>query len=184
MVQTLQPIAYFRSVPPPVQAAIYMVAASLLFAALSATIRHLSTGLHTFEVTFFRNFAGLVFMLPWLVRSGLGGLRTGRFMLYGWRSFLSLLSMLCGFTSLTLLPFDKAIALSFTVPLFATAGAALILREDRAGPALDRHHHRLHRRADHPASGSRRQRVRPAAARQRWAPGCRCWRRCSRPSSR
>jgi drug/metabolite transporter (DMT)-like permease len=38
--------------------------------------------------------------------------------------------MLCGFTSLTLLPFDKAIALSFTVPLFATAGAALILRED------------------------------------------------------
>ena len=130
MVQTLQPIAYFRSVPPPVQAAIYMVAASLLFAALSATIRHLSTGLHTFEVTFFRNFAGLVFMLPWLFRSGLGGLRTGRFMLYGWRSFLSLLSMLCGFTSLTLLPFDKAIALSFTVPLFATAGAALFLGED------------------------------------------------------
>ena len=35
-----------------------------------------------------------------------------------------------GSTSLTLLPFDKAIALSFTAPLFATAGAALFLGED------------------------------------------------------
>lgn len=130
MLQSFQPLAHFRTVPPPIQAAIYMVGASLLFAALSATIRHLSTGLHTFEVTFFRNCAGLIFMLPWLFRSGMSGLRTGRFMLYTWRSFLSLLSMLCGFTSLTLLPFDKAIALSFTVPLFATAGAAVFLRED------------------------------------------------------
>lgn len=130
MVQSFQPLVHFRTVPPPIQAAIFMVVASLLFAALSATIRHLSTGLHTFEVTFFRNGAGLVFMLPWLFRSGMSGLRTGRFVLYTWRSFLSLLSMLCGFTSLTLLPFDKAIALSFTVPLFATAGAAVILRED------------------------------------------------------
>jgi drug/metabolite transporter (DMT)-like permease len=130
MAQSFQPLAHFRTIPQPIQAAIFMVGAALLFAALSATIRHLSEGLHTFEVTFFRNFAGLVFMLPWLFRSGLSGLRTGRFMLYTWRSFLSLVSMLCGFTSLTLLPFDKAIALSFTVPLFATAGAAIFLGED------------------------------------------------------
>src|SRR5262245_53172145 len=121
MAQSFQPLAQFRAIPQPIQAAIFMVGAALLFAALSATIRHLSEGLHTFEVTFFRNLAGLVFMLPWLFRSGLSGLRTGRFMLYTWRSFLSLVSMLCGFTSLTRLPFDNAIALSFMVPLFAPA---------------------------------------------------------------
>ncbi|HEY7688549.1 MAG TPA: DMT family transporter [Dongiaceae bacterium] len=130
MVPPFQPLAHFHAIPRPMQAAIFMVGAALLFAALSATIRFLSGDLHTFEVTFFRNFAGLLFMLPWLFRSGFSGLRTGRLALYTWRSFLSLVSMLCGFTSLTLLPFDKAIALSFTVPLFATAGAALFLGED------------------------------------------------------
>ena len=117
-----------------------MVGASLLFAALSATIRHLSTGLHTFEVTFFRNFAGLVFMLPWLFRSGLGGLRTGRFMLYGWRSFLSLLSMLCGFTSLTLLPFDKAIGrlLELSDRVYDRKVVTALAEAFRAGALKDR----------------------------------------------
>jgi len=119
----------FAALPQPVMAAVWMVGAALFFAGLSGMIRYLSESLHPFQVTFFRNLFGLVFMLPWLCRAGFGGLRTGRLKLYAWRSFLSLLSMLCGFSALTMIPFDQAIALTFTVPLFATVGAALILHE-------------------------------------------------------
>jgi drug/metabolite transporter (DMT)-like permease len=119
----------FLSLPVPLVAVIAMIVASLFFSGLSAFVRSLGETLHPFEVTFFRNLAGLAFMLPWLARHGLGSLRTKRIWLYGWRSGLGLASMLLSFTSLTLLPFAQAIALSFTTPLFATLGAALILGE-------------------------------------------------------
>ena len=112
-----------------IQAALWMVVASLTFAAMSAAIREATLQLHPFEVAFFRNLFGLVFLLPWLWRAGLGGLRAGRRWLYGWRAFVSLLSMLLSFTALALLPFAQAIALSFTTPLFSTIGAALLLGE-------------------------------------------------------
>ncbi|MGH6931804.1 MAG: DMT family transporter [Dongiaceae bacterium] len=117
------------TLPPPILAALWMLGASLLFAALSALIRHLGQQMHPFEVAFFRNLFGLAFMLPWLVRIGFGILRTRRFGLYLSRSTLSLVSMLCWFSALPMLPFEQAVALSFTAPLFATMGAALILRE-------------------------------------------------------
>src|SRR6185312_2992548 len=118
-----------QALPAPIAAALFMITSSLFFAGLSGTIRFLGTELHPFEVTFFRNLFGFAFMVPWLCHAGLGALRTSRWVAYTWRSFLSLLSMLCGFTALTMMPFDQAIALSFTVPLFATIGAALILHE-------------------------------------------------------
>lgn len=118
-----------RALPAPLRAALLMVAAALFFSGMSAVIRHLAQALHPFEVAFFRNLFGLLFMLPWLARSGLGGLRTGRLALYGWRSLAGLAAMLCWFSALALLPFAQAVALSFTAPLFATAGAALVLGE-------------------------------------------------------
>lgn len=119
----------FLALPSPIAAALFMIGSSLFFAGLSGTIRFLGGYLHPFEVTFFRNLFGFAFMLPWLCHAGLGAMRTNRLGAYTWRSFLSLLSMLCGFTALTLMPFDQAIALSFTVPLFATIGAAVFLHE-------------------------------------------------------
>lgn len=112
-----------------IEAALWMVAASLFFAVMSAAIRYAALRLHPFEVAFFRNLFGLGFLLPWLWQAGLGGLRSGRRWLYGWRSLVSLAAMLCSFTALALLPFAQAVALSFTTPLFSTIGAALILRE-------------------------------------------------------
>lgn len=116
---------------PPVEAALWMVGAALFFAGLSAVIRHLGAErlLHPFEIAFFRNLFGLAFMLPWLARHGLAGLHTGRLAMYGWRAVLGLASMLCWFSALAMIPFAEAIALSFTTPLFATIGAALILGE-------------------------------------------------------
>ncbi len=117
------------AMPIPLLAAAWMVGASLFFAGLSGIIRHLGQEMHPFEVAFFRNLFGLLVMLPWLWRIGFGVLKTKRLNLYVSRSFLSLLSMLCWFTALPMLPFEQAVALSFTAPLFATVCAALILHE-------------------------------------------------------
>jgi len=103
--------------------------AGLCFAGLSAQVKFLSSDLHGFVITFWRNFWGLAFMLPWLLRQGLGELSWPRIRMFSLRSGLSLASMLCGFTSLTYLTLANATALSFTAPLFATIMAALVLGE-------------------------------------------------------
>jgi len=105
------------------------VFAALCFAGLSAQVKFLSGDLHSFVITFWRNFWGLFFMLPWLFRQGLGELSWPRIRMFTLRSALSLASMLLGFTSLSYLTLANATALSFTAPLFATILAALVLGE-------------------------------------------------------
>jgi drug/metabolite transporter (DMT)-like permease len=113
----------------PAQAIFWMLGSGLFFSCLNAEIRYLSAELHPFEIAFFRNLFGLAFMLPWLWRSGMAGLRTARLKLYAWRTAIGLSSMLLSFSALALLPLNLAAALSFTAPLFTTMGAALVLGE-------------------------------------------------------
>jgi drug/metabolite transporter (DMT)-like permease len=117
------------ALPPPLAAAVWMILACLFFATLNVVIRHAAQILHPFEVAFFRNLFGLAFMLPWLAQAGFDGLRTGKLKLYGWRAGLGLISMLCWFQSLAMIPVAKAVSLSFTAPLFSTVLAATILKE-------------------------------------------------------
>ena len=114
----------------PLWAVVLVLCAGACFATLSAQVRELSNlGMHPFVVTFWRNLFGLVFMLPWLMRNGLGTLRTSRFWMFTLRSAISFVSMVLGFWSISLMPFAKAISLSFTAPLFATLLAATVLKE-------------------------------------------------------
>jgi drug/metabolite transporter (DMT)-like permease len=121
--------ARLAAIPAPVQGALYMTAAALCFSVMNAFVRLAAEELHPMEVAFFRNFFALAFMLPWLARVGLDGLRTERIKLHLLRAFFALLTMVTWFSALALLPLGEAVALNFTVPLFATAGAALILGE-------------------------------------------------------
>ena len=85
--------------------------------------------MHPFEAAFFRNFFGLVFMVPWILRGGIGQLRTRRPGLYALRGAIGVVAMLTWFYALKITPLGDAVALSFTTPLFATVLAALVLRE-------------------------------------------------------
>jgi len=129
----MRPLVIQGHLSQPAQAIFWMLASGFLFSCLNAEIRYLTAYMHPFEIAFFRNFFGLVFMLPWLLRAGLDGLRTSRVKLYVFRTTLGLVSMLCWFTALALLPLSQAVALSFTAPLFATMGAALFLHEKVRG---------------------------------------------------
>ena len=101
----------------------------MLFAAMSLLIRHVSTELHALEIVFFRNFLAVAWMLPWLMRVGVRGLRTKRLGAYALRATLGIVGMTAGFTSYTLIPLSDATALTFTAPLFAAVIAAVFMGE-------------------------------------------------------
>jgi drug/metabolite transporter (DMT)-like permease len=96
---------------------------------MNALIRAGSLELEPIQIVFFRNFFALVFMLPWLARAGPAGLRTQRLGFHTLRAVIGLTAMTCWFYSVSLLPLAQAVSLNYTVPLFATVGAALILGE-------------------------------------------------------
>ena len=106
-----------------------MLFAALLASLMNVLLRVLTHELHPFEVAFFRNFVGLLVILPLLGRHWIRALRTrmrGRLAI---SSVGHLVSMLCYFTAVAHLPLAEVIALSFTKPLFTTIGAALVLHE-------------------------------------------------------
>lgn len=119
----------FARLSAPTRGIVYMIGSGASFAAMIAIVRHLSAEMHTIEVAFFRNLFGLAFMVPWILRVGIAGLRTKRFGTHLFRALVGLAAMLCFFTAIGLLPVAEVTALTFTAPLFATAGAALILKE-------------------------------------------------------
>ena len=127
MPTTPPPAASERS--DPIRAAAWMIASCVFFAALTGMIRHLSATLDPLEIVFFRNLFGLIVMLPWLMRQGLGALRTQRLRLYGFRALIWLIAMIAWFTAVSRINLADAVALSFTAPLFATVVAIFLLAE-------------------------------------------------------
>lgn len=100
--------------------------------AVQGMVRHTVLELHPFEVAFFRNFFGLISLLPWFLRHGLGPLRTKRLGLHLLRASISVFAVLATFYAISITPLALVAALSFTAPIFATVLVAVILGE-RAG---------------------------------------------------
>ncbi|WP_336079972.1 DMT family transporter [Thalassospira sp. CH_XMU1448-2] len=109
--------------------ALLMISAALCFAAMAVLIRYVTRDVHPFEAAFFRNFFGLIPMLPWLFSNGPGGLRTERFKLHFLRGALGFGAMSCLFTALAITPAAQVIAINFTLPILTTVLAAIIVRE-------------------------------------------------------
>lgn len=111
------------------RAVLLMAASTVIFGCMAVCIRLASAQLHPFEIAFFRNFFGFVFILPMLLRHGPGILRTSKLPLYLLRCLIGIVSMLAGFWAIVNLPLAQAIALSYSTPLFVTIGAVLVLGE-------------------------------------------------------
>ena len=109
----------------------WMLAAGVGFGMLIALIRFLAdSGIHPFQVAFFRCFFGMFVLAPFFWRNGLrGGLRTQRLGLYTLRGATGALAMITWFWAIANLPITEATALSFTTPLMATILAILFLGE-------------------------------------------------------
>lgn len=106
-----------------------MVASAALFACMAVMIRLASAQLHAFEIAFFRNLFGLVFILPLLLHHGTGILRTDKLHVYTGRCLIGIVAMLCGFWAIVHLPLAKAVTISYSTPIFVTILAVLFLGE-------------------------------------------------------
>ncbi|MGI9437751.1 MAG: DMT family transporter, partial [Geminicoccaceae bacterium] len=113
----------------PLKGITLMFASTFLFAAMHTVIRHLTEVMHPFEVAFFRNAFGLLFVIPWFLRYGLKPLRTSHLRLHVFRSMVNVVAMLSFFYALSITPLAEVTALGFAAPIFATVLAALVLGE-------------------------------------------------------
>ncbi len=119
----------FAKTPAPVRGAFWMILAGTILSAMNVLVRYLADDMHPLQLVFFRNLGQLLFMLPWLMKFGLGGLRTTRIKLYTLRGLVGIVAMISFFMAITMMPIAKATAISFSAPIFATLGAVLILGE-------------------------------------------------------
>jgi drug/metabolite transporter (DMT)-like permease len=119
----------FDAVHPNVKGLANMLASATTISGVNGLVVQLSQSIHVFEIAFFRQFFGVIFMSAMFLRSGLRPLITRRIGLHILRSVLNVIAMLGFFYGLTLEPLAKVVSLSLSAPLFATIGAVLFLRE-------------------------------------------------------
>ncbi len=115
--------------PAAIRGGLWMSVAMFCFASMDGMLRHITTELHPFQTVFLRSIFGLFFLSPWLLRTGLEGLKTQRPLLHVARGFSSVFGFTLWVVALSLIPLAEATALSFSMPIFATLGGVLILRE-------------------------------------------------------
>ncbi|QJB69003.1 DMT family transporter [Parasphingorhabdus halotolerans] len=88
-------------------------------------------GVHVTESLFYRQLTAmpLICFLIWRSEAGWPAIKSNKHKLHILRSFLGIFAMGLNFWAMMLLPLADATTISFTVPIFATLFAALILRE-------------------------------------------------------
>ncbi|MGB0576288.1 MAG: DMT family transporter [Alphaproteobacteria bacterium] len=122
--------ALFGSAPDGAKGVGFMLGSAASISGANGAVQHLShSNLHVFEIAFFRQLLGLIFMSALFLRGGLRPLITRKFGLHVLRSVLNVLAMLAFFYGLSLEPLAKVVSLGLTAPLFATVGAVIFLRE-------------------------------------------------------
>jgi len=116
---------------PKLRGILWFLISCFCFAAMAVVIKHMANlGASTFTMIFMRTVFAVLIMLPfmWIKRSkrkyGIGNKR-----LFFWRTILGFGGMLLMFYSVTLLPVNSFVALSFIIPIFSSLGAVIFLRE-------------------------------------------------------
>lgn len=123
----------FQSLSAPVRAALWMSASAFGYAVSAVIVRHLSKTLPVFEIAFLRNVFGLLFMVPWLMRVGLGALRTDHLGRHAVRGVFSTVNVWCLFSALALVPVADVAAISFLMPVVGSIFAVVFLKEVSSG---------------------------------------------------
>ncbi|WP_296989361.1 DMT family transporter [Thalassospira sp. UBA1131] len=120
---------WFNSQSDVMRASFFALFAAILAACFTLTIRYATEELHPYQAVFLRFAFGLILILPMVMKRGIGSLATKRLPLFGLRGVLSAAEMCLWFMAVLYLPLAEATTLNFTVPLFGTILAAVILRE-------------------------------------------------------
>lgn len=106
-----------------------MMLAGLLFCLLNTIARSLAQTLDPFQTQFLRYLAGLVVLLPLMLRSGLKAWLPHDLKGQGWRGLVHTAGLLMWFWALPHVPLADTTAIGFSGPVFIMAGAVLFLGE-------------------------------------------------------
>ena len=96
---------------------------------MGAGVKLLSNDLHPIIICFYRCLMGLIIITPFVARNNFKALQTDNMRLQIFRALINIISMICWFSAIGMMHFEKATALGFTTPLFTTVLAVLILGE-------------------------------------------------------
>ncbi|MBP0464365.1 DMT family transporter [Roseomonas sp. PWR1] len=107
----------------------FMALAGFLFCLLNTIARSLAQDLDPFQTQFLRYLAGLVVLLPFMMRTGLAAWRPHDLKGQGWRGLVHTAGLLMWFWALPHVPLADMTAIGFTGPIFIMAGAVLFLGE-------------------------------------------------------
>ncbi len=129
---TRRELSGWSSLPAPTRGIVWMCLGAVCYALLYATLRQLTHKFSALELIFFRSLFCSLGMMPWLVRNGLGAMRTTRLRLHIARCGSVYLGGVLWVYALARLPMADVNALNFTSPLFVVLIAMLVLG-DRGG---------------------------------------------------
>ena len=106
-----------------------MAGAAASFTVMTTLIRQVATGVHPFEIAFFRALVNLLLMIPFALRAGRAGLKTNSHKIFLLRAVCGVWFLMTYFTGAALIPVADSQVLIFTSPLWAALLAVFFLRE-------------------------------------------------------
>ncbi len=122
---------------PAVKGAIFKVCSCLCFSGINGFVRYFTlnaaetglTPLPATELAFFESFFGLLFMLPFVLATGVATFKTKNHLLNIARAFTASMGIVLWFTGLSKMPIIQVVAFKYCGPLFTILGAKIFLGE-------------------------------------------------------
>lgn len=121
--------ARLGGLPPAVRGMLWMALAGVLFTTMNTMMRALSFELHPWQTLCLRYAFGIVIVIPFVARAGIGAFRTANLKLQVLRNVVHTAGTALWFLALPLVPMAELTAIGFTGPIFMTIGAMLFLGE-------------------------------------------------------
>ena len=118
------------------QGAIFILVSELMFASMGASVKAMAVDLPNEMIVFMRNIFGLLILSGWLLRHGMGTLKTRILPMHIMRAGFGVAAMYCFFYALAHLPLAQGLLLKMTAPLFIPLLAYFWLRETAPRLAL------------------------------------------------
>lgn len=120
---------FFHKFSNPVQGALHMTTACFFAAILIALVRCLSADFHILFIVMVRNFFGLIFFMPEIMRDYRKVLQTNKIRLHIFRGVNGLISMILWFQVVKMIPLSEAVSISFIIPILTTIAAIFFFKE-------------------------------------------------------
>src|SRR3989338_920155 len=128
---------HFWNEAPHFRGAFWKVSSFLCFSGINGIVSYFSHAaeaagqvpLPAFEIAFFQNLFGLIFLLPWLMQHGPSSIKTQYPWLQTFRIILSAIGVILWYISLAHMQLAQAVGLMFLGPLITVVGAHVFLKE-------------------------------------------------------